>query len=280
MLNYCIADINISISGIKIDKNYDRLKSFRINNGKMNYVKYKVKKVEELEFGNDKVYQESSFSIYKNKCFESRVFIGWNGEYAINSEDENGNYLITYKNDLNNLFSNELNLFNHMALEKVLIDYEAFILHSSFIKYNGDGILFTAPSGTGKSTQANLWKKYMKSEIINGDRTVLRKRNNKWYGYGFPYSGSSEFCKNDNAKIKAIVILEQSSTNSIRRCSLNESTKRILGEITVNYWNRNFVNKVIDLLLDLIQNVDVYVLSCRKDEGAVTILHNTIMHQE
>ena len=52
------------------------------------------------------------------------------------------------------------NIWNYLAFENVLINHTGFILHSSFISWQNNGILFTAPSGTGKSTQADLWKKY------------------------------------------------------------------------------------------------------------------------
>ena len=65
-------------------------------------------------------------------------------------------------------------IFNALALEKVLIAHESIILHASYVNYNGKAILFTAPSGTGKSTQAALWEEYKGAEIVNGDRVIIQ----------------------------------------------------------------------------------------------------------
>ena len=42
-------------------------------------------------------------------------------------------------------------------VEKML-DYNAFLFHGSAISVDGEGYLFTAKSGTGKSTHTNLWR--------------------------------------------------------------------------------------------------------------------------
>ena len=149
-------------------------------------------------------------------------------------------------------------------------------MHSSFIKYKNKGILFTAPSGTGKSTQADLWNQYKKAEIINGDRSLIRRIDNKWRAYGVPFSGSSPYCKNDSVDLEAIVILRQGPENVIIKCDKATAIKKLLSESTVNYWNDKFVNKIMDLLTDLVDNIDVYILSCRKDQGAVELLAETI----
>ena len=74
----------------------------------------------------------------------------------------------------------QINLMNYLAFEDVLVNHQGFILHSSFISWQNNGILFTAPSGTGKSTQADLWKKYEDADIYNGDRTIIRKILRFW----------------------------------------------------------------------------------------------------
>ena len=276
MLNYHIAEVAFSIEGIEINKYFDKLNEFRVEKLKDYNVWFKFNKNDNLKFKDKILYKSSSLLISEGDYGEDRVYLGWSGEYAINKECEKNKYIIDYKSSAENNFSDELEVLNHLALERVFIKYDSFILHSSFIKYNNKGVLFTAPSGTGKSTQASLWSTYKGAKIVNGDRTVLRKKDDKWYGFGLPFSGSSEFCSNDNAPIMAIVILEQGSINKIRRCKVSEAVKRVLGEITVNYWNASFVNKVIDLLIDLISNVEVYVISCRPDKEAVDLLYNTI----
>ena len=70
-------------------------------------------------------------------------------------------------------------------MELVFIINQGFQLHASVINWKDKGILFSAPSGTGKSTQADLWKKYEGAKVINGDRALIRKRKRRVYGLWF-----------------------------------------------------------------------------------------------
>ena len=62
------------------------------------------------------------------------------------------------------------------AMEKRMLAKDAMVLHCSVLKVKSGVILFSGPSGIGKSTQAGLWTKYRKARVINGDRTLLKKR--------------------------------------------------------------------------------------------------------
>ena len=76
----------------------------------------------------------------------------------------------------------------------VFPDHDGFILHASYILYRGEAILFSAPSGTGKSTQAAFWKEHRGAEIINGDRVLVIKRDGVFYACGVYVSGTSGIC--------------------------------------------------------------------------------------
>ena len=92
------------------------------------------------------------------------------------------------------------------ALEKYLLKKGGLILHSSFIEWHNQGIVFTAPSGTGKSTQASLWQKYEHAKIINSDRSILYfNKNNILMSCGLPFCGSSNINLNKEFPLKAIV---------------------------------------------------------------------------
>ena len=168
------------------------------------------------------------------------------------------------------------NIFNDLSLEEMLLRQNACILHSSFIRHQGRGILFSAPSGTGKSTQADLWQKYMDAEILNGDRSILRKSNGRWTAYGLPFAGSSEIFRNESAPISAIVMLAQGPENRISPLSPAQAFRRILPEVTLHRWDSSFMNQGMDLIMSLLCDVPVFLLSCRPDKGAVDLLHQTI----
>ena len=184
-----------------------------------------------------------------------------------------------YKKDTKEVTYETYYLMNMIGLETILLRHQGLILHAAFISWDNHGILFSAPSGTGKSTQANLWKQYKGAKIINGDRAAIRNVKDRWMAYGMPYAGSSGIYCNEGAPIEAIVFLRQGKENRIRRMSIHEALQALLEQVSVHTWSQNYVQAVFDLALELLSKVFVYELECRPDQGAVELLYQTVISQ-
>lgn len=168
------------------------------------------------------------------------------------------------------------NLVGLFSLEHYCLQYQAFILHASYIIHQNHAIIFTAPSGTGKSTQADLWARYKNAEIINGDRVLLYYDGTEWKAAGFPVCGSSLFCENHTASVKAIVCLEQSKENTLVSLSPMTALKKIYSQAFVNKWNAKDCSKITELITSLVQEVPVYNYSCTKEKDAVIYLEKNM----
>lgn len=179
-------------------------------------------------------------------------------------------------NEIAERFRSGYDVASFFSLEHVLLRHGALFLHSSHLNIGGKALLFSAPSGTGKSTQADLWEKYACAEIINGDKTVLRKKDGIWNAYGCPMCGTSGIHKQGNEPIHAIVMLEQGKDNSVRRLTAGEAFSRMYPEVTVPRWNRELVLRAMELLDDVMANVPVYLFSCTKDKCAVMALRDAL----
>lgn len=172
------------------------------------------------------------------------------------------------------------NLLDAANLEHMLTALGAVSLHSSFITHNGQAILFSAPSGTGKSTQAALWEQYAHAEQINGDRSVIRCVDGVWTAFGFPFAGSSGIYKNKSAPIRAIVVLRQAKDNTIERLAAPEAFRLLYSETAIQRWNTQGHAAAVDLLIRLSAAVPVYRLCCTPDARAVDLLQTTLASQE
>lgn len=173
-------------------------------------------------------------------------------------------------------FSDSRRLLSNVGLEALLLGHGGLILHAAFVEYGGAGVLFSAPSGMGKSTQAALWERHLGGVTVNGDRTGLRRRDGRWTAFGLPFAGSSGICRDDSAPVRAIVVLGQAEENTIRRLSPAEAAVRLFPELTVHRWDRNFVAGAMDLLAGLVAQVPVYALDCRPDRAAAELTRDTI----
>ena len=163
-----------------------------------------------------------------------------------------------------------------LGLEKIVLRSDALILHSAYMCRDGKAILFSAPSGTGKSTQADLWTKYRGTRTVNGDKSLLVRRQDGWYAYGWPICGSSEICYNESYPIQAIVMIHQAKENSIERLGVAGAVKRLLSQITMNMWNTEFQLKTIDKIVQLVMEIPVYEMGCDISENAVKCLETIL----
>lgn len=227
-----------------------------------------------------KVQETPILSVYKSNEGYIREFtsIYTSKKYAWLDEDKNIVYYddVQQKKVLTHMFC----IMELIGIEHTLCKHKTFMLHSSYINYNGDAILFSGPSGIGKSTQADLWKDFVGAEIINGDRTAISKNLGSWHAYGLPFAGSSKIYKNKTLPIKAVVILKQGKENCIRKAKSIEAFRALYSETTVNSWNKKDVETIIELVENFIKEVPIYVLSCLPNQEAVDLLKKEIERGE
>lgn len=163
-----------------------------------------------------------------------------------------------------------------MCFRYKLIFYQGLVIHAAALNLEGRGILFSAPSGTGKTTQAGLWKKHMGARVMNGDRAAVRLGGDKAVVYGIPWSGSSRESYNGKAPLSAIVILKQSPDNKVRRLSGPESAALLLPRCFLPSFDKEMMNIAVNTFTSLINIVPVYLLECRPDKEAVDVLSSRL----
>lgn len=172
------------------------------------------------------------------------------------------------------------NLLGLFSLEHDCLLRDGFLLHASYIISNDHAIIFTAPSGSGKSTQANLWAEYQRAEIINGDRTLLYRKDRRWYASGFPVCGSSPHCLNRTAPVRAIVFLEKAPENTAHQLNGFQALRKIYSQSIVNRWNPSDCQAVSDMIIDLAHHGKLFHYACTKEPDAVSCLKQIIFPSE
>ncbi|MDO5601113.1 MAG: hypothetical protein Q4G15_13280 [Lachnospiraceae bacterium] len=235
--------------------------------------------VEELPTINEKIHaRRSDLIVYKIKDEEARLIStkGQDGAYALYREISNQGadiYLVADEMESLHYDSVFTSLF---AMERQMIKRQSLILHCAYMKYQGRAVLFSAPSETGKSTQADLWERYRGSHTVNGDRALLRKIDGIWNACGWPVCGSSGICQKGDFPIHAIVMLRQGKLNHVDRLTGMQAFSQIYSQITINQWNREFVMKAMELLDDLIKQIPIWRLDCNMTEDAVQCLESAL----
>lgn len=163
-----------------------------------------------------------------------------------------------------------------LALERRLIRKDEMVLHCAYVEYKGEAILFSAPSETGKTTQADLWAKHRGSRTVNGDRALLGKTGGRWTAQGWPVCGTSEVCHNESIPIRAVVMLSQAKENRAERMTPGQAFPLLYSQITVNKWNAEDHVHTLDLIDSFLREVPVYHLGCTISEEAVECLAETL----
>ncbi len=167
-------------------------------------------------------------------------------------------------------------VFSLINFDDIAAMMNASVFHASFIEYNGSAILFTAPCGTGKSTQAALWEMHQGAETINGDKVLIYEDNGSFFAAGLPFSGSSDICKNRILPVKAIVRLSQAKENTITRLTGINAYKAVFEGCYHSKWSADFNKITSDVAVSFAGNVPVYHLACLPDENATHVLKNEL----
>lgn len=198
---------------------------------------------------------------------------GWKGPLAITQCAPDFSHLVCYMNTTDYDRLDYLgSLLRLVPIRRVLQHHGVLFLHAAQIALGTTGILFSAPSGTGKTTQARLWRDARDARIICNDRTLIRDGRT----YGFPIDGSEPVGSGEVNDLGALVLLEQSKVNSVQRLGGANALVRLMPQVVMDTWDPESRFLAAEQLTALIQSAPVYLLRCTPDTDAVACLEQRL----
>ena len=159
-----------------------------------------------------------------------------------------------------------------------LLNFDGMMLHASAVILDGWAYLFSAPSGTGKSTHTALWRKVFgedKALILNDDKPALRFENGHFYAYGTPWSGKTDMNINRRVPLAGICMLGRGERNEIERFAGAEAVHALL-EQTIRPRNAEKMVKLLELVDRLFAEVPVWKMNCNMDPEAAHVSYEAM----
>ena len=159
-----------------------------------------------------------------------------------------------------------------------LLNFDGMLLHSSCIVVDGVAYAFSADSGTGKSTHAELWLKHFGSRayMLNDDKPAIRKIDGKLYACGTPWSGKYDYSKPEIVRLGAICFIERSETNHIKKADTSKAVFNIFSQ-TVRKLGKAKMEMLFDVIEDIFSSVDLYELGCNISDEAFEVSSSAML---
>ena len=176
---------------------------------------------------------------------------------------------------------------NPRVVERVLLSRKigaklparhAFLLHGAVIEFEGEGIIFSAKRGVGKTTHVNLWQEAFgdKVKVVNGDKPVIKREGNSFSAYSTPWRGKENLGDNSSVKVKKLCFIKRADTPSVERISAKQAWTR-LSRQTVYPEDSQMYDLFAKDMADFLQSVDIYVISVNQDVESAIYVKNKIL---
>lgn len=112
------------------------------------------------------------------------------------------------------------------------LSFGRLLFHGSALSYKGHGVLFTAPSGTGKSTHAALWREAFGDDVlmVNDDKPLLTASEDGVFVSGTPWDGKHALSTNCTVPLRAVCLLARGQETTIRKIRSADAYPYLLGQ--------------------------------------------------
>lgn len=170
-----------------------------------------------------------------------------------------------------------------------ILDYNAMMLHASAVAVDNNAYLFSAPSGTGKSTHTKLWldKFGDRAFILNDDKPVIRIMDDGIFAYGTPWCGSTDIGRNAKVPLKAICFIERADTNWIKQMSLSDGMPIIMNMFYQTFRqldrydcmtpiSKENASKYLDVIIKIISKIPIFQMGCTPEAEAADVAYNAM----
>ena len=151
-----------------------------------------------------------------------------------------------------------------------LIDYHLLLLHGAAITVDNKGYIFTAPSGTGKTTHIKNWLKVIPGTyVVNGDKPLIDVKNKLIFGT--PWCGKEKMNTNTFVPLSGIVSLVRGDDNSIMPISFSEMLPVYLQQIYIPDERIKAIKAY--KLIDYLKDIPCYRLICNMNDESAIVSH-------
>ena len=159
-----------------------------------------------------------------------------------------------------------------------LLKFGGMMLHSSAVVVDNRAYLFSAPSGTGKSTHTRLWQQIFGdgAEVINDDKPALRCIDGTWYAYGTPWCGKDGINVNRKVPLAGICFLKQAPHNRIRRLTSAEAVQSIIWQTMRRFRLAENLDRMLNQVDSLVRSVPVFELENLPEPEAARLSYETM----
>lgn len=156
-----------------------------------------------------------------------------------------------------------------------LLDYNTLLFHGSVVAVDGVAYLFTAKSGTGKSTHTRLWQKQFgtRAIMVNDDKPLLRLDEQGVTAYGTPWDGKHHRSANIACPLKAICILSRGEVNRIQPID-KKAALPMLCQQSYRPAEPAALRKTLSLVDRLGSRVRLYHLHCNMEPEAAQVAYD------
>ena len=165
----------------------------------------------------------------------------------------------------------------YRKLAHALLPEDVLLFHASAVAVDGFGYLFTAVSGTGKSTHAGLWRQLFGSRavMVNDDKPLLKIEEKRVTAFGTPWSGKHALDTNTSVPVRAICILRRAEHNSIREITPYEALPMLLQQ-SYRPTDQKELVQTLHLVERMSEQAELYELSCNMDVEAARLAYETM----
>ena len=168
-------------------------------------------------------------------------------------------------------------MFVYRQIAEALPMHEALLVHAAAVIVDGSAYLFAGPSGVGKSTHAQEWKKELKKRMryINDDKPLLKVTKKHVLVCGSPWCGKEGRSNNLKAPLAGIVFLHQAQENRIRRLTHAEAWPAMLGQA---YLSKDAAarRKTMELVRRIMEDIPAYALESDASREAFCLSYEAL----
>ena len=159
-----------------------------------------------------------------------------------------------------------------------LLAHNGLHLHASAVELDGKAYLFSAPSGTGKSTHTRLWQQVFgeSAQVFNDDKPALRYLDGRWYAYGTPWCGKDGIHQNRKIPLAGICFLKQAKENRIRRLNAAEAVQRLIWQTIHRFRTAENMDRALAQVDLLVRKIPVFELENRPEPEAARLSYETM----